>query len=107
MPKTQPLCPGAQLNLRDRVLGEVEKNSSIALPGKGGHSWLLPLKTVCPNLGGFGEDFYSNSSGVSLPIRLGCVQDLHSFNLVSGHLLMSFYGSFNLASAGLLWNEEC
>ena len=28
-------------NLRDRVLGEVEKNSFISLPGKGGHSGLV------------------------------------------------------------------
>ena len=33
-------------NLRDRVLGEVEKKSFIALPGKGGHNGLLPRKTV-------------------------------------------------------------
>ena len=31
-----------ELNLRDRVLGEVEKNSFIALPGKGGHSRSVP-----------------------------------------------------------------
>lgn len=35
-----------------RVWGEVEQNSSIALPGTGGHSGLLPLETVCPYLGG-------------------------------------------------------
>ena len=29
------LCTGAKPNLRDIVLGEVEKNSFIALPGKG------------------------------------------------------------------------
>ena len=33
MPKTQPLCTGAESNLGDRVLGEVEKNSFIVLPG--------------------------------------------------------------------------
>ena len=52
MPKAQPLC--TKLNLGDRVLGEVEKNNFIALPGKEGHSGLVPLKIVCPNLGGFG-----------------------------------------------------
>ena len=30
-----------------------------------------------------------------------------SFNLVSVHLMMSFSGSFNLASGGLLCYEEC
>ena len=34
MSKTQPLCTGAESNLRDIVLGEIEKNSFIALPGK-------------------------------------------------------------------------
>lgn len=48
--------------VRDRILGAVVKNNSIILPGKGEHSELLPLKTVCPNLGGFGEEFYSNGS---------------------------------------------
>ena len=55
MLKTQPLCTSAKSNLRDRVLGEVEKNSFIALPGKGGHSKLLPLNTVCPNPEEFGK----------------------------------------------------
>jgi len=37
MLKAQPLCSGAELNLRDRTLGEVEKDSFIALlPGEGG-----------------------------------------------------------------------
>ena len=44
MLKSQPLCTRARSNLRDRVLGEVEKNSFIALPGKGGHNGLRPLK---------------------------------------------------------------
>ena len=80
MPKTQPLCTGAESNLRDRGLGEVGKNSFIVLPGKGGH--LMPLKTVCPNPGGFGEEFYSSGS------RAACAQGLHVFNLASGGLLM-------------------
>ena len=41
-----------------------------------------------------------------LLMRLGCVGDLHSFNLGSSHLLMSFSSSFNLALGRLLWNEE-
>ena len=68
MPKTQPLCTSAKSNLR--VLGEVEKNSFIALPGKRGHSGLVPLKTVCPKPGGFDEEFYNNSSRVGLLIRV-------------------------------------
>ena len=94
MPKTRPLCTGAKSNLGDRVLGGVEKKSFIALPGKGGHRELLPWKTMCPNLGRFDEEFYSST--VSLLIRRGCVQGLHSSNLVSGNLLDEFF-----------WYEEC
>ena len=46
MPKPQLLCPGAQSNLRDTVLGEVETNSFTALPVKGWYSGLLPLKSM-------------------------------------------------------------
>lgn len=52
-----------------RVCGEVEQKSSIALPGTGGHSELLPSKTVCPYLGGLGEKFYSKGSRVGLLLR--------------------------------------
>ena len=44
MLKSQPLCTRARSNLRDRVLSEVEKNSFIALPGKGGQDGLMPLE---------------------------------------------------------------
>ena len=37
-----PLCAGAQLKRRDRVLGKGEKNSFIALPGKGGSQQAMP-----------------------------------------------------------------
>ena len=40
----QPLCPSTKLNHTDRVLHEVERNSFIALPGKGEHSRLMPLR---------------------------------------------------------------
>ena len=63
MPKPWPLCTGAELNLRDRVLGEVEKKkkSFITLPGKGGPRGLM-LSKLCPNPGEFGEEFYSNKT---------------------------------------------
>ena len=35
------LYTSAKSNLRDRVLGEVEKDSFITLPGKGGHNGFL------------------------------------------------------------------
>ena len=62
MSKTQPLYTHTEWNIEDRVWGKVEKNSFIALPGKGGHSALIPLKTVSPSLEGFCEEFYSNGS---------------------------------------------
>ena len=83
-------------------MGEVEKNSFIVLPGKGGHSGFLLRKTPCPNPGGFDEEFYSNSSSMGLLTRLECVQGLHPSSLVSGNVLMSFSGSSNLASGGFL-----
>lgn len=33
-----------------------QKSSFIVMPTKGGYSWLLPLKIVCPNPAGFGEE---------------------------------------------------
>ena len=47
MPKTQPLCANVELNLEDRILDEIEKNSFIALPGKGA-TWLMPPKLSIP-----------------------------------------------------------
>ena len=40
-------------NLGDRVLGEVEKNSFIVLPGKGDHSRLMPSKLCGPTWRGY------------------------------------------------------
>ena len=44
MLKTQPLCTDAELNLRERVLDEIEKNSFVALSDKAGHSRLMSQK---------------------------------------------------------------
>ena len=46
----------------ETVLGEGEKESFIALPGKGGHSKANALKTVSP-LGEIRRQFYSLGSG--------------------------------------------
>ena len=43
--ETWPLCAVTELNLGNRVLGEEEKNSFIALPTKGNHSGLMPSKS--------------------------------------------------------------
>ena len=94
MLKTRPLCTGAELNLGDRVLDEVEIAIALLLCwAKGARVGSCPPKTVCPNMGGFGEEFYNNGSRAELLIRLGCVQCLYSFNLASGGLLKSFSGS--------------
>ena len=92
-------------NFRDRVLGEVEKNCFSALPGKVGHSRLLPWETVHPNLRRCKEEFHSSSSRVGLLTRLGCLQGLCSFNLASSNLLMSFSSSINygLRLSSLVW----
>ena len=52
----QLLYPDTKLILRDRVLGEVEKNSFIAFPGKG-PQWANALKTVYLNLEGVVRSF--------------------------------------------------
>ena len=52
--KRRPLCTGAKLNSGYRIWGEVEKNSFIVLPGKGG---LMPSKLCVPTWGGIGEEF--------------------------------------------------
>lgn len=63
--KTRLLCTGAGSNLRNRILGEIEKNSFTVLPGK----QLPPPTTVYPNPGGLAEETYSNLSVVSLLMR--------------------------------------
>ena len=40
--------PFTKSNLRDRVLGEVEKDSFIALPSKGGDSGVMPSTASVP-----------------------------------------------------------
>ena len=50
--ETWPLYTGAELNLGDRVLGEVEKNSFIACQAKGHTAGSCPQKLCVPNQGG-------------------------------------------------------
>ena len=70
LPKIQPLYPSAKSNLRDRVLGGIEKGSFITLPDEGGHTGILPLKTMCPNLGEFNDGFITCGSQVRSLTRL-------------------------------------
>ena len=100
MSEAQPLCTtSAKLNLGDRVLGDVEKDSFIALPGKGGQNGLLHWKATCPNQGGFDEEFYSNSSRVEVADKIRVCAGSQVVGLL---ILVSFSGPFNLASDGFL-----
>ena len=46
--ETPPLFTSAKQKHLDRVLDEVEKNRFIALPGRGGHSGLVPSELCVP-----------------------------------------------------------
>ena len=59
----QPLCTGAKLILGHGVLGELEKNSFIALPGKGEHSRLLALKNCVLTWEGLERSFIATAQG--------------------------------------------
>ena len=55
---------------KTRVWGEVEKDSFTALPVKGGHSRLMPLKNCVPNPEGLGKEFFSNGLRTELLIKI-------------------------------------
>ena len=63
IPKTRPLCSRAELNLGDRVLDEVEKNSFIALPGKGGTQQARASQNSVSNLGDLVRSFIAMVQG--------------------------------------------
>ena len=63
MLKDWHMCTSTESNLRDRVWGEVESNSLIALPGK---EW--QWKTMCSNPGEFDEEIYGDGSRIRLQI---------------------------------------
>ena len=65
MSKPWSLYASAKLNLGDRVLGEVENNSFIALPGQGGHSGLAPQKLCGPIQEGLGRSLIAMIQGWS------------------------------------------
>ena len=50
MPRAQLLYKLVPNRIPETVLGEVEMDSFITLPGKGGHSGFLPQKSVCSHL---------------------------------------------------------
>ena len=49
--RSASLYIGMGLNLGDRVLDEVEKDSFIVLPGEGGHRGIMPLNPCLPTWG--------------------------------------------------------
>ena len=59
--RIQPLSVGAKLKRRDRVLGKGEKNSFIALPGKGGSQRANASKGCAPRLRKNCMEFYSKT----------------------------------------------
>ena len=59
MLETRPLCTGVKSDLGDRVLSEVEKNSFISLPGRGGHTGLLCV----PSRDDLGRSFIAIAQG--------------------------------------------
>ena len=87
------LCALAWNWIWRQSLGEVEKNTLIALPGKGGHSRLMPSKLCVPTWEDLVRSFIAMVQGQGCWQGLWCVQGLQSFNLASGGLLMSFYAS--------------
>ena len=57
----------------------------------------MSLKTMCPNPGGLGEEFYSSGSREGWLMRIG-VCGVH---LASGGLLMGFCGSQGYLLSGM------
>ena len=91
------MCTGAELNLRVRVLDDVEKDSFIILPGERGHSGFLLGKAVCPHLGGLGKEFSNNT----FP-RLGLLTSLGCGQVVCLLTMMSLSAPCNPASGAFL-----
>ena len=73
-----PLDPNTKLILWDRVLGEVEKNSFIALSGKGGPSKLTPSKLCVWPGGGVGS--------LIVMVQKGMISSWTFFWLVGGEV---------------------
>ena len=60
--KAWPLCTLVSNQILETVLSEVEKDSSITLPGKGETNWSSVSKNYVFTLGGCDEGFYNNNS---------------------------------------------
>ena len=98
MMKLWRLYPGAELDLRDRILGE--KNNFIALPGKGGHAGLVPSKTLVSQ----------HTDRVRSSITVAQGQGCWWGSLLSsgcGWSLAELLWPSRLSDCDPLWNEEC
>ncbi|XP_055426074.1 39S ribosomal protein L51, mitochondrial-like [Bubalus kerabau] len=67
MRKAQLMYTGAESNLKDRVLGEVEKNSSIALPASLRIQLGIPRSSSCQQLP---SPFYAQTSEIASSFNL-------------------------------------
>ena len=92
----RPLHTGAGWSLGDRVLGEVERNSFIALLGRGGHSGLMPTRLVCPALEGV-------VWSLTVSKEQGVVSLRTLFWLVGGEVI----GSRHHQPSGSIWSGVC
>jgi len=84
-------------------LGGIEKESFITLPDEGGHTGILPLKTMCPNLGEFNDGFITWFTGeVSDKIRVqaGLCSVAQSCLALSDPVDYSLPGSLSLGHLG-------
>ena len=79
------------IEFQRRNFGWSRKESLYFFARQRGTQKLLPSKAVCPNPGGYGEEFYNNSSGVGLLIRIRCVQ-----GLMYAHLVLRELQNYNL-----------
>ena len=90
----QALYAWHQTESQRQSLDEVEKNSCIALLGKGVHSCLMPSKR-CPNLEGICEESCSQGVGLLIRIRVRAGPEVLQSReyLTSGGLMMGSCGS--------------
>ena len=101
--ETWPLTTSAEEKNEDKVLGEGEKNSFIALPGKGGSQQANALETV-PSLEEIRRWFYSLGSGkqeLGSQIKIKVEEMLHRFSK------LVFSGPRTGSGGPPFWNEEC
>ena len=114
--KIQPLSTGTKLNLGDRVLGEAEKNSFIALPGKVSHGGLI-LSRLCVHLGEGSQESYSYHSRSRVVdtdqgmckacICFSSIDIWRHSRLASGSLLTASVVLKVMELWPSLWDEEC